>query len=987
MKLLSTLIICAFTGFIGHAQFDFQSAYNSNPLLPSGLLESVAWNNTRVTHLSNQAESCSGLPQAYGVMGLHDDGHDYFVENGREIARLSGISVANQKADANQQILAFARAYTVLMNNEILNGLNQTDVNSIYHVLKQMSEIPSKGIVNHLAQDMQVYSVFSFMNDIEKAQEFNFSVHTIEMEKVFGLENFSVLSSAKINFTETEILSENNIKYLPIIDESTRSLEFGPAIWNPSPSCNYSSRSGTAISAITIHTVQGSYAGAISWAQNCSSNVSYHYVIRSSDGQVTQMVLEADKAWHVGTENPYAIGYEHEGYVDNPAWYTDEMYNSSSELSRDVVNSGYGIPPLRTYYGVSSLGQNTLGACTRIKGHQHFPNQTHTDPGINWDWERYYRLVNNNTPITTISDVSGTFFDTGGPTGDYQDDERQMWLFQPPGALTVTIDFSLFNIEQDWDYLFIYDGDTIGAPLIGVYTGTNSPGSVTSSGGSLFVEFRSDCATMASGWNAAFTSVISTGLDETAPTTAILNGVLWQTDDFTVDFSDNDTESGVATKFYLAAEKNLVENEFHANGNASFARETFADNDDSWFAVTGAYSIIGGKYVFSDISEQNSNTYLEVQQNNSEVYLYEWDQTITSNDVSQRAGMHFFCDDPNQSNRGNSYFVYLRDNDNAVEIYSVNNNVFSSESFVTYPVNNGQTYNCKTTFDPSNGWIKVYVNDSLISQWQDLTPLSSGGFISLRSGGCSVEFDNVRVYHSRGSQTTISTSGTTGEMTIESESAVPSGAIYSMIIDSAENWSNIDIETYRIDFSPPTLTELNDGTGNDIDTFSTPNIAGNWIVNDIHSMVADYEVAVGTSPSSDDIVAWTSNSISSLYSTVLVSPIYGQVYYLSISATNNAGLMSEFTSDGQVYLDDVGISELSALLEITMYPNPSTEFVYFKNAPDNFKVLIYDASGRVVVEKTLTTNHSIDVSHLSKAQYSVILEIGGEFVVRKLMID
>ena len=97
MKLLSTLIICAFTGFIGHAQFDFQSAYNSNPLLPSGLLESVAWNNTRVTHLSNQAESCSGLPQAYGVMGLHDDGHDYFVENGREIARLSGISVANQK--------------------------------------------------------------------------------------------------------------------------------------------------------------------------------------------------------------------------------------------------------------------------------------------------------------------------------------------------------------------------------------------------------------------------------------------------------------------------------------------------------------------------------------------------------------------------------------------------------------------------------------------------------------------------------------------------------------------------------------------------------------------------------------------------------------------------------------------------------------------------------------------------------------------------
>ena len=63
------------------------------------------------------------------------------------------------------------------------------------------------------------------------------------------------------------------------------------------------------------------------------------------------MVLEQDKAWHVGSENPYTIGYEHEGYVTQPQWYTEAMYIASADLSRDIVNPGYGIPAVRTYYG------------------------------------------------------------------------------------------------------------------------------------------------------------------------------------------------------------------------------------------------------------------------------------------------------------------------------------------------------------------------------------------------------------------------------------------------------------------------------------------------------------------------------------------------------------------------------------------------------------------------------------------------------------
>lgn len=961
----------------------FQNAYTNNPSIPSGLLEAVAWNNTHLVHLQNQQPSCSGLPQAYGIMGLIDNGQNYFRENGAEIANLSGISIDQQKASAEDQIMAFALAYTQKSQGIILGGL-QTEGGIIRSVLHSLSEIPNEGVVNQLAQDMQVYSVLQFLNSPEKAQTYNFTQHSIDLPQVFGVENFSVLSSQKIRFTEDGIRSDDNTIYTPIVNTS-KSTEFGPAIWNPAPSCNFSSRSGTAISAITIHTIQGSYAGAISWAQNCNSNVSYHYVIRSSDGQVTQMVLEADKAWHVGSENPYTIGYEHEGYVDDASWYTDELYNSSAELSRDVCNSGYGIPPLRTYYGAASIGTNTLGACTKIKGHQHFPSQSHTDPGINWDWERYYRLINMDTPISINTSANGTFTDSGGASGDYQDDERGMWLFQPAFATNITLDFTSFDIELDWDKLFIYDGDSINDPILGVWTGTNSPGTITSSGGSILVEFRSDCGTVASGWSAEYSAEISAPepVDTFPPSTTIMAGALWQTSDFTVDFTDSDLESGIAEKYYLVAEKTITESGWHSTTTSQFAHESFNDTDANWFPVTGTFSLSGNKYLFSDNLEENSNTYMSVVQNSSYKYLYEWDQMITSSESNQRAGMHFFCDNPNLSNRGNSYFVYLRENDNAVQILSVDNNVFNSESYIAHTINSGQVYNVKVTFDPSSGIIQVYIDDVFVSEWQDSTPLASGGYISLRTGGCIAEFDNVRVYHSRNNQVTISTAN---EMTIQSESTTVSGAIRTLVIDSARNVSPADFKTYLIDTTPPSMNNLYDGNALDIDSFYVSTIEANWMIDDIHSGISEYQVAIGTLPTLDDVYPWSTNGLSTIFSNVLTSPVYDEVYYISVRSTNNAGLTSEFTSDGQKFVEGLSINEINSALQIiTVYPNPANEIISFLDAPNHIEVMISDAKGKVCIKKRISSNESISIESLLPGNYSVLLNHKDSFVIKQLI--
>ncbi|MGB5412898.1 MAG: N-acetylmuramoyl-L-alanine amidase, partial [Woeseiaceae bacterium] len=168
-------------------------------------------------------------------------------------------------------------------------------------------------------------------------------------------------------------------------------VDYPGATWEEAYS--YSSRGSSAITHVVVHTMQGSYAGSIAWFLNPTSQVSAHYLMRSSDGQLTQMVRNADKAWHARNSNPYTIGIEHEGFVDNADWYTDTMYEESAKLVAYTCNM-YLIDCAMTYDGPSHSTVVTLSESYTVMGHQHYPDQTHTDPGINWDWPRYHALIN-----------------------------------------------------------------------------------------------------------------------------------------------------------------------------------------------------------------------------------------------------------------------------------------------------------------------------------------------------------------------------------------------------------------------------------------------------------------------------------------------------------------------------------------------------------------------------------------------------------------
>jgi hypothetical protein len=135
-----------------------------------------------------------------------------------------------------------------------------------------------------------------------------------------------------------------------VTTQRTTAVDYPAAVSNFT-TCNFNSRpAGSVIKYYFMHYVAtGTYQGAINWFKNCSSNVSAHYVIRNNDGEVSQVVAEADRAWSQGVTsyNDLGIGVEHEVLASNLAmWDSEPMLVSAANLCVNVCNRR-AIPKVR----------------------------------------------------------------------------------------------------------------------------------------------------------------------------------------------------------------------------------------------------------------------------------------------------------------------------------------------------------------------------------------------------------------------------------------------------------------------------------------------------------------------------------------------------------------------------------------------------------------------------------------------------------------
>ncbi len=127
--------------------------------------------------------------------------------------------------------------------------------------------------------------------------------------------------------------------------------------------------------------------------QNGGRQASSHYLV-DRDGTVTQMVREWNAAFHTPGANEDSIGIEHADICWEPTPLTDQLYDRSAALVRDIAS------------------RNGFTAdATSVRGHSQV-NPNHGDPGPYWDWEFYYLLLAwagaaATRPLRFVTDLGG----------------------------------------------------------------------------------------------------------------------------------------------------------------------------------------------------------------------------------------------------------------------------------------------------------------------------------------------------------------------------------------------------------------------------------------------------------------------------------------------------------------------------------------------------------------------------------------------------
>ncbi|MFE3516489.1 peptidoglycan-binding protein [Streptomyces sp. NPDC059166] len=333
--------------------------------VPRDLLAAVGYGETHLDGHHGRPSQDNG----YGVMHLVSNPVNHSLE---KAASLTGEPAAELREDDGTNILGGAAVLRSHADALGLDKAERADIDAWYPAVARYSG--AEGAVASLYAD----TVYTFLAEGLRA---------------------TVAGGEKVTVTSRPVSPEKGV--LAKADVTAQSPDYPPALWVAADSANFATGRTATVDKVVIHVTQGSYAGTISWFQNATSKVSSHYVVRSSDGQITQMVRDKDTAYHAKSANASSLGIEHEGFIDDPSWFTDTMYRSSAALTKYLCDR-YGIPKDRSH----------------IIGHSEAPGNDHTDPGANWNWSYYMQLVGGSGSGADGLSFSSYTTQKSGSTGD-----------------------------------------------------------------------------------------------------------------------------------------------------------------------------------------------------------------------------------------------------------------------------------------------------------------------------------------------------------------------------------------------------------------------------------------------------------------------------------------------------------------------------------------------------------------------------------------
>ena len=208
--------------------------------------------------------------------------------------------------------------------------------------------------------------------------------------------------------------------------------------------------------------------------------------------------------------------------VNNPTSWSWNFGNGAVSASQNP----YYIYETEGTYDVTLIACNNLGCDT-----------TTLADFITVDFGFVYCDTTNmpSQSAQTVVTCHGVLRDPGGE-GQYSNSENSTITIAPPGASKVTLDFDFITVETCCDRVSVYDGPTVGSPLIGQYT--TDPGTIIeSTGTSLTVQFTSDGSVINDGFEAKYDCIQITDVPNPDLDYEVISECLGQID--FADASDN----------------------------------------------------------------------------------------------------------------------------------------------------------------------------------------------------------------------------------------------------------------------------------------------------------------------------------------------------------------------------------------------------------------------------------------------------------------
>ena len=386
----------------------FKQAYVQYPALPAGTLESIAQAQTDWRHVvpEDQESGHRHMPPAYGVMGLYQG--EGFEDQVGDAAKLTWLSREQIVADPAANILAAAALLDEAFRQALASSgkSSANDEGVMANALQRYAGFgEEEGSIYAYARESFAYQVLDTLAKGVEHDGIKISPHSLDIDKAFPADRLDLLKapSLTIRYEQDSVLMDDDanrgvhsVAKRPS-GVTLNGMDFGEAIWNPASSSNYST-AWNSTTAVILHTMEGSYAGAISWFKNPSAQVSAHYLIRKSDGQITQMVRENQQAWHAKYHNHYTVGIEHDGYASDPGNWSGNMVNASARLTRSICIR-QGVNCASAWRGPGYSSWHLVPDSVRVKGHGMLTsNQDRYDPGQFFPWANYYSLINGGAP-------------------------------------------------------------------------------------------------------------------------------------------------------------------------------------------------------------------------------------------------------------------------------------------------------------------------------------------------------------------------------------------------------------------------------------------------------------------------------------------------------------------------------------------------------------------------------------------------------------